>query len=154
MGGACRRSPQGGAARGALRPGRPRPRGPVHLGEDRRRDAASLRRRRTSAEVSAEVKAPSAEEGRGWTRHSAPRTQDTRLRVAMLSKALVVGAYQKKAEELARLPGVELTVLVPPRWTESGRTVRLERRFTQGYELVELPFLFDGHHHVHCYPTL
>jgi glycosyltransferase involved in cell wall biosynthesis len=72
----------------------------------------------------------------------------------MLSKALVVGAYQKKAEELARLPGVELTVLAPPRWTESGRSVRLERRFTCGYELIELPFLFDGHHHVHFYPTL
>ena len=34
------------------------------------------------------------------------------MRVVMISKALVVGAYQRKAEELARL-GVELTVLVP-----------------------------------------
>jgi glycosyltransferase involved in cell wall biosynthesis len=70
----------------------------------------------------------------------------------MLSKALVVGAYQKKCEELAKL--VDLTVFVPPRWTESGRTVRLERKFTAGYRLVELPFVFDGHHHVHFYPTL
>jgi len=38
----------------------------------------------------------------------------------MLSKALVVGAYQKKAEELAALPGVELTVAVPPVWREPG----------------------------------
>ncbi|HEY3080518.1 MAG TPA: glycosyltransferase [Chloroflexota bacterium] len=90
----------------------------------------------------------------GAPRPPNPSTRHPRLRVAMLSKALVVGAYQKKAEELARLPGVELTVLVPPRWSESGRTVRLERRFTAGYELVELPFVFDGHHHVHFYPTL
>jgi glycosyltransferase involved in cell wall biosynthesis len=74
------------------------------------------------------------------------------MRVAMLSKALVVGAYQKKCEELAKL--VDLTVFVPPRWTESGRTVRLARTFTKGYRLVEIPFLFDGHHHVHFYPTL
>lgn len=70
----------------------------------------------------------------------------------MLSKALVVGAYQKKCEELARL--VDLTVFVPPRWTESGRSVQLDRAFTKGYRLVELPFVFDGHHHVHFYPTL
>ena len=38
----------------------------------------------------------------------------------MLSKALVVGAYQKKAEELAALPDVELTVAVPPSWREPG----------------------------------
>ena len=42
------------------------------------------------------------------------------MRILMLSKALVVGAYQKKAEELARLPGVELTVAVPPLWREPG----------------------------------
>ena len=35
------------------------------------------------------------------------------IRVVMVSKALVVGAYQRKAEEIARL-GVDLTVLIPP----------------------------------------
>jgi len=73
----------------------------------------------------------------------------------MLSKALVVGAYQKKAEELAALPGVELTVAVPPSWSEPGAVEqRLERRFTRGYRLVELPIWFNGRHHVHFYPAI
>jgi glycosyltransferase involved in cell wall biosynthesis len=75
------------------------------------------------------------------------------MRVVMLSKAFVRGAYQRKAEEIAKL-GVELTVLVPPRWTEAGHTTRLERAFTDGYDLVELPIAFDGRYHVHFYPTL
>ena len=40
------------------------------------------------------------------------------MRVVMLSKACIVGAYQRKLEELARLPGLELTVLVPPSWRD------------------------------------
>jgi glycosyltransferase involved in cell wall biosynthesis len=78
-----------------------------------------------------------------------------RMRVLMLSKALVEGAYQKKAEALAALPGVELTVAVPPAWREPGVGVRpLERCFTRGYRLVVLPIVFNGRHHIHCYPTL
>jgi hypothetical protein len=77
------------------------------------------------------------------------------MRILMLSKALVVGAYQKKAEELARLPGVELTVAVPPLWREPGVGPQaLERRFTQGYALEVLPIRFNGRHHVHYYPAL
>ncbi len=77
------------------------------------------------------------------------------MRILMLSKALVVGAYQKKAEELAALPGVDLTVAVPRAWREPGVGVqRLERRFTCGYRLVVLPIWFNGRHHIHCYPTL
>jgi glycosyltransferase involved in cell wall biosynthesis len=77
------------------------------------------------------------------------------MRILMLSKALVVGAYQKKVEELAALPGVDLTVAVPPAWREPGVGVqRLERRFTHGYRLKVLPIQFNGHHHIHFYPTL
>lgn len=73
----------------------------------------------------------------------------------MVSKALVTGVYQRKLEELARLPGVELLALVPPYWHEARVGVqRLERRYTDGYHLVEVPMLFNGHHHVHVYPTL
>ena len=73
----------------------------------------------------------------------------------MLSKALVVGAYQKKAEELAALPGVELTVAAPPSWREPGAAEqRLERRFTQGYRLIELPIWFNGRHHIHFFPAI
>mgnify|MGYP001118916592 CR=1 FL=1 len=47
------------------------------------------------------------------------------MRVLMVSKACVVGAYQKKLEELAALPGVELTAVVPPEWRdERGVLVR------------------------------
>ena len=76
------------------------------------------------------------------------------MRVVILSKALLVGAYQRKAEEIAKLPGVELTVLVPPRWRDVGRFTRLERAFTRGYELKAIPLAFDGHFHYHFYPTL
>ncbi|MFN8567391.1 MAG: hypothetical protein U0Z44_07700 [Kouleothrix sp.] len=73
----------------------------------------------------------------------------------MLSKALVVGAYQKKAEELAALPGVELTVAVPPVWREPGALAQpIERRFTRGYRLVELPIWLNGRHHLHFYPGI
>lgn len=77
------------------------------------------------------------------------------MRVLLLHKALVNGAYQKKAEALAAIPGVELTVVVPPSWKEARAwTQPLERRHTAGYELVVAPIWFNGHHHVHCYPTL
>ena len=73
----------------------------------------------------------------------------------MLSKALVVGAYQKKAEELAALPGVELTVAVPPVWREPGVGDQvLELRFVRGYQLAVLPIWLNGRHHVHFYPAI
>jgi len=76
------------------------------------------------------------------------------MRILMLSKALVNGAYQKKCEELAALPDVELIVAVPPAWREPRvGVIRLERRFTAGYQLVTLPMMFNGRHHLHFYPT-
>ena len=77
------------------------------------------------------------------------------MKVLLLHKALVNGAYQKKAEALAALPGVELTLVVPPSWREARWGVQpLERRYTAGYSLLAAPIWFNGHHHVHCYPTL
>ena len=49
------------------------------------------------------------------------------MRVLMVSKACVVGAYQTKLEELARLPEVDLTVVVPPYWRDEQGVVELER---------------------------
>lgn len=72
----------------------------------------------------------------------------------MLSKALVTGAYQRKCEELAQLPGVELTVVVQPYWQEAGRRIDLERLHTAGYELIVEAMRFNGHFHVHYYPGL
>lgn len=76
------------------------------------------------------------------------------MRVVMLSKAFVVGAYQRKLEEIARL-GVQLTAIVPPGWREPRVGMqRLERRYTDGYDLVSLPIALNGQHHLHWYPTL
>jgi glycosyltransferase involved in cell wall biosynthesis len=65
----------------------------------------------------------------------------------MLSKACLVGAYQRKLEELARQGDVELTCLVPPYWLQDGAPIRLERAHTHGYQLAVAPIRFNGHFH-------
>jgi len=75
------------------------------------------------------------------------------LRVVLISKALVVGAYQKKAEEIAGL-GIDLTVLIPPSWRDRRGMQPAERLHTTGYELRTIPILFNGAYHFHFYPTL
>jgi glycosyltransferase involved in cell wall biosynthesis len=72
----------------------------------------------------------------------------------MISKACLVGAYQRKLEEIARLPDVDLMVIVPPSWREEGRVISLERAHTQGYDLVVDPLIFNGSFHFHVYPRL
>lgn len=72
----------------------------------------------------------------------------------MLSKAVVVGAYQRKLEELARLPDVELTVLAPPRWRDSRGDVQLQPVYIAGYRLISTPIALNGHFHTHFYPRL
>jgi glycosyltransferase involved in cell wall biosynthesis len=71
----------------------------------------------------------------------------------MVSKALVVGAYQRKLEEIASL-GVELTCVVPPVWRQDGHGLRLERAYTHGYELVVEPVRFNGRFHWFYFPGL
>jgi glycosyltransferase involved in cell wall biosynthesis len=73
------------------------------------------------------------------------------MRVLMLSKACVVGAYQRKLEEIASL-GVELTVVVPPEWRDERGVQTLERAHLNGYDLIETPILFNGNFHLHFYP--
>jgi glycosyltransferase involved in cell wall biosynthesis len=72
----------------------------------------------------------------------------------MISKACIVGAYQRKLEELARFPGMELLVAVPPYWRDGKRILPLERAYTFGYELHVLPMVFNGNFHVHFYRGL
>lgn len=72
----------------------------------------------------------------------------------MLSKAVIVGAYQRKLEELARLPGVDLVAITPPAWRDSRGETRLERVYTAGYDLVTTPIALNGHFHTHFYPRL
>src|SRR5512145_460642 len=74
------------------------------------------------------------------------------MRVLMLSKACVVGSYQRKLEEMAKLPDVDLRVLVPPSWRDDRGDLVLERAYVQGYDLRVTPIRFNGHFHVHYYP--
>ena len=76
------------------------------------------------------------------------------MRVVMVSKALAVGAYQRKLEEIARLPGVELTAIVPSEWHDRRGQVRLERAHVAGYEMIAAPLRLNGQYHLHFYPTL
>ncbi len=78
------------------------------------------------------------------------------MKVLLLSKAMVVGAYQRKAELMAEIGGdaLELTVAVPPLWRDGALERRLERVHEQGYRLVETPIRRPGDFHVHHYPRL
>ncbi len=76
------------------------------------------------------------------------------MHVVMISKACIVGAYQKKLEELAREPDIRLTVLVPLGWKDDRGEQQLERVFTQGYDLRVTPLAFNGRFHFHFYPRL
>lgn len=76
------------------------------------------------------------------------------MRVLMISKACVVGAYQRKLEELAKFEDIELALIVPPYWLEKGRKIPLERLHTSGYELLVEPLALNGHFHLHFYPGL
>ena len=77
------------------------------------------------------------------------------MRILMISKACVVGTYQRKLEEMARLPGVDLRVLVPPGWRDPDRgMLPLERAHVSGYDLRVTPIRFNGHFHLHYYPKI
>jgi glycosyltransferase involved in cell wall biosynthesis len=75
------------------------------------------------------------------------------MRVLMLSKACVVGAYQRKLEEIAAR-GIHLTVAVPPEWRDERGTLKLERAYTTSYRLVVQPIALNGNFHLHFYPRL
>lgn len=68
----------------------------------------------------------------------------------MVSKALVVAAYQRKCEEIAAHPDVDLTVVVPKRW--AGQPY--EAGYLDGYRTLVEPIRFDGKFHLFYLPTL
>ncbi len=78
----------------------------------------------------------------------------TTMRVLMLSKALIVGQYQTKAQLLAQCPGVELTVVVPPSWRDERGEMKPERQYTDAYQLLVAPITWNGRYHYHFYPTI
>lgn len=76
------------------------------------------------------------------------------MRIALVSKACLVGTYQRKLEELAALPDIDLTVIVPPAWRDERGTITLERAHLDGYRLIVEPMLFNGSFHLHFYPRI
>lgn len=77
------------------------------------------------------------------------------MRVLMLSKALVAGTSQRKMEELAKCPGVELTLVTPPYWQhDNGSKQLLEKLYTTGYRMIVTPMSLNGNYHLHFYPRL
>jgi glycosyltransferase involved in cell wall biosynthesis len=77
------------------------------------------------------------------------------MRVLMISKALAAGTSQRKLEEMAKLPDIELTAIVPPYWRcDDGSKQVLERLYTSGYHMIETPVKFNGNFHLHYYPEL
>ncbi len=76
------------------------------------------------------------------------------MRVLMVSKACLVGAYQTKLEAIASHEDVELTVIVPPAWNDPSGPIPLERGHMEGYRLIVDPIRFNGDFHLHYYPKL
>lgn len=77
------------------------------------------------------------------------------MRVLMISKALVAGTSQRKLEELAKCPDVELTLVTPPYWqSDDGGKQVLEPLYTRGYRMIVTPMRLNGNFHLHYYPQL
>jgi glycosyltransferase involved in cell wall biosynthesis len=76
------------------------------------------------------------------------------MKIAILSKALVVGAYRSKLTELAALPDMEVIAIVPPEWRDERGVLRLEPTDHNTYELIVTPIAFNGYFHLHYYPQL
>ena len=72
------------------------------------------------------------------------------MHVLMVSKALVVAAYQRKLEEIAAHQDVDLTVVVPTAW--DGQPY--QPGYMQGYRTLVQPIRFDGQFHLFYFPTL
>jgi glycosyltransferase involved in cell wall biosynthesis len=76
------------------------------------------------------------------------------MRVVMISKALVVGAYRQKAVAMAAEPDIDLTVVVPPYWREGDDRLVLEETATPDYRLIVTPMARNGSYHTHYYPLI
>jgi glycosyltransferase involved in cell wall biosynthesis len=75
------------------------------------------------------------------------------VRVLMVSKALVVASYRTKVDEIARL-GIDITAVSPNAWIEQGNRIELERDRQGSGRVIVAPIAWNGHFHVHYYPSL
>jgi len=76
------------------------------------------------------------------------------LRVVMISHACTVAAYRRKLEEMAALPDIHLTLVVPPWWKLGPTRLPLEPGYTRGYDILVERARWNGRHHLHYYPSL
>jgi glycosyltransferase involved in cell wall biosynthesis len=77
------------------------------------------------------------------------------MRVLMISKTFVAGTAQRKLEELAKCPDIELTLVTPAYWnTDDGSREVFEPRYTNGYRVIITPMMLNGHFHLYFYPRL
>lgn len=77
------------------------------------------------------------------------------MRVLLVSKAMLSATAQKKADLLAALPEVRLTVVSPPFWrADDGGVQPLEETPRANWELVVTPMRLNGSFHLHNYPSL
>lgn len=81
-------------------------------------------------------------------------TYTLRRRVLMVSKALIVGIYQRKLQDIARHRDIELICVVPPSWRDERGEMPLERVPAADYQLRVLPLRFNGNFHLHHYAGL
>lgn len=77
------------------------------------------------------------------------------MRVAIVSKTFIYDAAQRQLEWLARIPGIEVTLITPAEWrNDDGRTLPFTPRFTHGYATRPLPVRFNGRYHFYMYRGL
>lgn len=61
---------------------------------------------------------------------------EKRIKVFSISHSAVVAGYQERYVEVARHPEIELTLLVPRRWTQFNRSVALEKESDPSYRII------------------
>lgn len=76
------------------------------------------------------------------------------MKVFVVSHSSVVDRFRRKWTELARRPGIELTVLVPSAWPEGGQPVRPVADAATPYRIIRTRPVFRGVHALHFYPLL
>lgn len=81
-------------------------------------------------------------------------TDNRTIRVAMISKACVVGIYQRKLEHIAAHDDIALLLVTPEAWRDERGETPLERAYTEGYTLEAVPLRFNGKFHLHFYVGL
>jgi len=77
------------------------------------------------------------------------------MRIVLVSRFAVIGAYQRWLEALAAALRQELVVIAPPYWRrEDGSIQSLMDRHTNGYRLLITPARHNGNAARHYYPWL